>query len=75
MTTQHDIPGWTYEVREKSAGVYELNGRDTAGHSIVCSGVDPDLLVKECREYADECRSRTEVMSVRIQSEDHRGES
>jgi hypothetical protein len=47
-----DLPGWSFEVSERSAGVYESVGTDTHGHRVQSTGTDPDALLDECRKMA-----------------------
>lgn len=44
--------GWSFEVEEISAGVYQVTGRDAVGHSVVATGTDPDALLAECEAMA-----------------------
>jgi len=47
-----DLPGWTFEVDEVSAGVYEVVASDRHGHTFSNKGTDPDALLKVCSEQA-----------------------
>jgi hypothetical protein len=47
-----DLPMWEFEMEEVSAGVYEVTGRDRAGHRVYAKGVDLDSLVEQCRNEA-----------------------
>lgn len=47
-----ELPGWTFEVREVSAGVYRLTARDRDGRLIEASGEDPDALLAEAKATA-----------------------
>jgi hypothetical protein len=47
-----ELPGWTFQIDEVSAGVYEAIGTDGFGHRVVAEGLDPDELLRECRESA-----------------------
>ncbi len=47
-----DLPEWTFDLDEVSAGVYEVIGTDRAGHRVQAKGTDLDKLVDECRQSA-----------------------
>jgi len=47
-----DLPGWTFDVDEVSAGVYRAVGVDESGRSVQATGTDPDRLLDECRSAA-----------------------
>ena len=47
-----DLPGWTFEIKEVSAGVFLVKGSDKYGRSIEVTGIDPDAMLEECRRYA-----------------------
>lgn len=47
-----ELPDWTFEIREVSAGVYEVIARDTRGRIIQEKGTDPDQLLEGCRLQA-----------------------
>ena len=50
--TFDDMPGWLFELRETSAGVYELIVRDANHqHRFLASDTDPDALLKEGRQW------------------------
>jgi len=42
-----ELPGWTFEVDEASAGVFEVVGLHTSGRSLRLVGTDPASLVDE----------------------------
>jgi hypothetical protein len=44
-----ELPGWSFEVRERSAGVYEVVGVDASGRRVETVGTDDTALLKECR--------------------------
>lgn len=46
------LPNWTFEVEERSAGVYLARGRDQSDRTVECSGTDPDRAIADCREMA-----------------------
>ena len=47
-----DLLGWSFEVNERSAGVYEATGTDSHGHRVQSTGTDCDALLKECHDLA-----------------------
>jgi hypothetical protein len=48
-----ELPGWSFEVNEVSAGVYDVVASDSAGHRVESKGTDPDTLLQECRRSAE----------------------
>ena len=47
-----DVPGWTFEIEEVSANVYEVTGTDSAGRRVQMKGTDPDVLLEDARKSA-----------------------
>jgi hypothetical protein len=47
-----DLPDWTFDIDEVSAGVYRGTGRDTAGRSVSATGPDPEQLIERLRRDA-----------------------
>jgi hypothetical protein len=47
-----DLPGWSFEIDEVSASVYQVIGTDEHEHQIMKSGIDPEQLIAECRSEA-----------------------
>ena len=47
-----DLSEWHFEVRERSAGVYEGTGTHLNGASVRAVGPDPDDLLKRLRQEA-----------------------
>jgi hypothetical protein len=47
-----DLPGWTFEIEEVSANVYEVTGMDAVGHRVQMKGTDPDALLEDARKSA-----------------------
>jgi hypothetical protein len=43
--------GWTFQVRETSAGAYLVTGVDRRGPSVTLRGEDPDVLIDEARTW------------------------
>jgi len=54
----HDLPAWEFDIDEVSAGVYEVRGRDRAGHRVVAKGIDLDVALEQCRREAVEIEAR-----------------
>jgi len=52
-----DLPDWTFEITEVSAGVYEVVASDRAGHKISDKGIDVEGLISACRVRALEISS------------------
>lgn len=44
-----DLPDWTFNMDEVSAGVYEVVGQDEVGHYLSVKGIDLDAIVEECK--------------------------
>lgn len=53
-----ELPGWTFEIDEKSAGVYEVVGRDLRGHIIAKIGTEPERLIDECKSEVTDLMKR-----------------
>ncbi len=53
-----ELPDWTFEIDEVSAGVFRVRGVDEAGRSVEATGTDPDALLDECKESAAKIRGR-----------------
>lgn len=47
-----DLPEWSFDIDEISAGVYQIIAIDRKGHRISKTGIDPDGLIDECRHEA-----------------------
>lgn len=52
IRTYVELPGWSLEIDEKSAGVYQVVAKDTKGHAVSKIGIDPELLIDECKREA-----------------------
>lgn len=50
----NELPGWIFKVIELSVGVYSVSGNDNLGRNIEQKGVDPDILLEECKKYASQ---------------------
>lgn len=53
-----ELPGWSFDVQEVSAGVYAVKGTDAVGHRVEMKGTDYDALINECREAAAKMAAR-----------------
>jgi hypothetical protein len=51
-----DVPGWTFDIEEVSANVYEVTGTDSVGHRVQMKGTDPDALLEDARKSARRIR-------------------
>jgi len=47
-----DLPGWTFEMDEVSAGVYEVVGHDVSGNKVSSKGIELDKIVADCKAKA-----------------------
>jgi hypothetical protein len=47
-----DLPGWSFDLEEVSAGVYEVVGSDQLGRVVSAKGTDLDEITIKCREKA-----------------------
>ena len=47
-----ELPGWSFDAHEVSAGVYRAFGRDRAGRNVEATGLDPDALIEKCKQAA-----------------------
>jgi len=50
--TNDDLQGWTFDVRERSDGVYEATGTHVSGASVGAVGSDPEDLLARLRQDA-----------------------
>lgn len=48
----NEVPGWSFNADEISAGVFKVAGRDFAGRTVEATGLDPDVLMERCKEAA-----------------------
>ncbi|MFH1870117.1 MAG: hypothetical protein ABIG36_05790 [Pseudomonadota bacterium] len=49
IRTLPDLPGWSFDIDEVSAGVYQIMATDKKGRRIFKTGIDPAALIEECR--------------------------
>lgn len=47
-----ELPGWTFAVDERSAGVYEVEASNRDGRSVRLVGYDPDELLLQAQADA-----------------------
>jgi hypothetical protein len=55
-----ELPGWSFDAEEVSAGVYRAFGRDRAGRNVEATGLDPDGLLEKCRQAAVQIMADTQ---------------
>ncbi|MSP75531.1 MAG: hypothetical protein EXR12_05290 [Rhodospirillaceae bacterium] len=53
-----ELPDWVFDLREQSAGVYEMTGTDKLGRSIAATGSDLDALIERCKADVHELVAR-----------------
>ena len=49
-----ELPDWTFDVNEVSAGVYEVLGRSSRGQTVNAKGTDVYALINECKQRASD---------------------
>ena len=47
-----ELPAWSFDMDEVSAGVYEVVGSDNRGNRVSAKGTDLDTAVEDCRQQA-----------------------
>lgn len=47
-----DLPDWTFDIDERSAGVYCVIAINSSGNAITKFGTNPEILIEECRHEA-----------------------
>ena len=45
---------WTFEVEEISTNVYRVTGRDRSGRRVERTGLEPEVLLEQCKQDAAE---------------------
>lgn len=60
-----DLPGWTFEMEEVSANVYEVTGKDSVGHTVQMKGTDLDALLNDAKTAASTIRERLTAAKAR----------
>lgn len=48
-----DLPGWSFDIEEVSAGVYIVTGTDGVGRRVEMTGTDVDALLRDVRNVAE----------------------
>lgn len=62
MPAFEELPGWSFDEREVSAGVYIVCAQDVHGRRIEKTGTDPDALLEELKTAAAEMTSKTNAV-------------
>ena len=52
IKTFSELPEWSFELDEISAGVYKVIGTDKSGHVVSATGIDLDELIEQCKRDA-----------------------
>jgi hypothetical protein len=52
-----ELPAWSFDMDEVSAGVYEVVGSDSSGHRVSAKGTDLDAALEDCRKQAMQIES------------------
>lgn len=47
-----ELPGWSFDADEVSAGIYRAFGRDCAGRNVEATGLEPAALIEKCKQAA-----------------------
>jgi hypothetical protein len=47
-----ELPDWSFDADEVSAGLYRAFGHDRSGRNVEASGLDPEALIEKCRKAA-----------------------
>lgn len=45
-----EVPGWSFDADEVSAGIFKAFGRDRAGRTVEVTGVDPEVSIERCKQ-------------------------
>jgi hypothetical protein len=53
MRPLSELPGWNFDLKEVSAGVFQVTATDTNGRRVQHTGTDPDAVLAECRATAE----------------------
>lgn len=54
-----DLPGWSFDIDEVSAGVYQVVAANEEGGRVTKTGIDPEILIAECRSEASNIHSNS----------------
>jgi hypothetical protein len=60
-----DLPGWIFDVKGQSGGVYAVAGRNSVGWSVAATGIDPETVLQQCKSYALDLEKRERNRPVR----------
>jgi hypothetical protein len=55
-----ELPDWSFDADEESAGKYRAFGRDRGGRNVEATGLDPDALIEKCRRAAFQIMAEVE---------------
>jgi hypothetical protein len=47
-----ELPKWTFDIDEVSAGVYRVIGTHLNGYRVQVEGINPEKLLEECKNSA-----------------------
>lgn len=62
LITNPSLPGWVFDVRELSNGVWGAEGRHADGRTVSRKGgLDPDAVLRECMNDAQNLPSKRPV--------------
>ena len=56
-----DLPGWTFDMEEVSAGVYEVIAQNSSGQYTSAKGIELDQLVEQCKNEARRLSEKTKA--------------
>lgn len=54
-----DLPGWSFDIDEVSAGVYQVIATDEEGRGFTKVGIDPEMLIAECQSEASNIQRKS----------------
>lgn len=54
-----DAPGWSFDVDEVSANVFQVKGCDLNGRTVEMTETDPDELIEKCHQEAKKIIKQT----------------
>jgi hypothetical protein len=61
-----ELPGWSFDADEVSAGVFKAVGRDRSGRTVETTGFDPEILIERCKQAALEMMLRESERLSRV---------
>jgi hypothetical protein len=59
-----ELPDWSFDSDEVSAGVYRAFGRDRSNRTVEVSGLDPEALIQKCRQAAIQLMAETKLKTI-----------